>query len=50
MKNTYAAYAGSRYEADVIPGQVLYADKGGIEAAVNTGDRPYFEIIIELKD
>jgi hypothetical protein len=47
---TYAAYAGTRYEADVIPGQVLYADKGGIEAAVNTGDRPYFEIIIELKD
>jgi hypothetical protein len=29
---------------------VLYAGKGGIEAAVNTGDRPYFEIIIELKD
>ena len=47
---TYAPHAGTRYEADVTPGQVLYADKGGIEAAVNTGDRPYFEIIIELKD
>src|SRR6516164_7341985 len=47
---TYASYAGTRYEADVVPGQVLYADRGGIEAAVNTGDRPYFEIIIELKD
>jgi hypothetical protein len=30
--------------------EVLYADKGGFEAAVNTGDRPYFEIIVDLKD
>jgi predicted metal-dependent enzyme (double-stranded beta helix superfamily) len=47
---TYAPYAGTRYEAEVTPGQVFYANKGGIEAAVNTGDQPYFEIIIELKD
>jgi beta-alanine degradation protein BauB len=47
---TYAAYAGTRFEADVVAGQVLYAEKGGIEAAVNTGEQPYFEIIVELKD
>ena len=47
---TYAGYAGTRYEADVTPGQVFYADRGVIEAAVNTGDQPFFEIIIELKD
>jgi hypothetical protein len=29
---------------------VFYADKGGIEAAVSTGDQPFFEIIVELKD
>jgi hypothetical protein len=47
---TYASYAGTRFEADVIPGQVFYTDRGGIEAAVNTGEHPFFEIIIELKD
>jgi len=47
---TYASYAGTRYEAEVTPGQVFFAGRGGIEAAVNTGDQPFFEIIIELKD
>jgi hypothetical protein len=37
-------------EADVVPGQVLYIDKGGVETAVNSGSKPYYEILIELKD
>lgn len=37
-------------EADVIPGQIFYVDKGGIERARNIGEQPYFEILIELKD
>jgi beta-alanine degradation protein BauB len=47
---TWAPYAGTRYEAEVAPGQVFYGDRGGIESAVNIGDQPFFEIIIELKD
>jgi hypothetical protein len=37
-------------EADVVPGSVVYIEKGGVETAVNIGDQPYREIIIELKD
>ena len=37
-------------EADVVPGNFIYIAKGGVEAAVNTGTKPYFEILIELKD
>ena len=37
-------------EADVVPGQVLYIERGGIEIARNIGEVPYSEIIIELKD
>jgi hypothetical protein len=37
-------------EADVVPGAVVYIEKGGIETAVNIGEQPYREIIIELKD
>jgi len=37
-------------EADVIPGAVVHVDRGGVEAARNTGDVPYLEIIVELKD
>ena len=47
---TYAPWAGRRFEHDVVPGMALYAQKGGIEAAVNVGEQPYFEIIVELKD
>jgi hypothetical protein len=36
-------------EADVIPGMVTFVPKGGIETAVNTGERPYYEVIVELK-
>jgi hypothetical protein len=37
-------------EANVVPGQVIYIDRGGIEIARNVGQEPYREIIIELKD
>ena len=37
-------------EADVVPGQVIYIERGGIEIARNVGKVPYSEIIIELKD
>jgi len=37
------------FEAAVIPGMVTHVPKGGIEAAVNTGTEPYYEIIVELK-
>jgi hypothetical protein len=34
---------------DVIPGMVTFVPKGGIETAVNVGEAPYYEIIVELK-
>jgi hypothetical protein len=37
------------FAADVIPGMVTFVPAGGIEAAVNCGDQPYREIIVELK-
>ncbi|MCY4194192.1 MAG: hypothetical protein OXF04_07850 [bacterium] len=37
-------------EGDVVAGQSMFIAKGGIEAAVNTGAEPYYEILIELKD
>ena len=37
-------------EADVIPGQHFYIERGGLEKARNIGSQPYFEIIVELKD
>ena len=47
---SYADHAGRRIEGDVTPGNVLYAERGGIEAAVNVGTQEFYEIIIELKD
>jgi hypothetical protein len=38
------------FEADVVPGSVVYIERGGIETAVNIGGQPYREILIELKD
>lgn len=35
-------------EADVNPGDVVYVKKGGVETAVNKGDRDYLEVIVEL--
>jgi hypothetical protein len=37
------------FDADVIPGMVTFVPKGGIETAVNTGEQPYYEVIVELK-
>ena len=37
-------------EADVVPGNFIYIDRGGVETARNVGNEPYREIIIELKD
>ncbi|MER7170498.1 hypothetical protein [Streptomyces mesophilus] len=35
--------------ADVVPGAVIPVDRGGIETAVNVGERAYLEVIVELK-
>jgi hypothetical protein len=37
-------------EGDIAPGNVLYAERGGIEAAYNNGTKPFYEIVVELKD
>jgi hypothetical protein len=37
-------------EADVVPGNAIYIERGGIETAVNTGEKRYREILIELKE
>jgi hypothetical protein len=37
-------------EATVVPGTVVYIERGGIETARNVGEKPYYEILIELKD
>ena len=42
---THRAYI----EAAVAPGQVHYLRRGGIETAINVGQRRYREILIELK-
>jgi beta-alanine degradation protein BauB len=49
-RGTWADFAGQRLEGEVAPGNVLYADKGGVEAAVNVGNEEFYEIIVELKD
>jgi hypothetical protein len=36
-------------EADVAPGKTSYLTRGGIETAINIGQRRYREILIELK-
>ncbi len=37
-------------EADVVPGQHFWIEKGGVERARNVGQKPYHEILVELKD
>jgi hypothetical protein len=46
--DTASPYKDS-FAADVIPGMVTFVPKGGIETAVNCGEQPYREIIVELK-
>ncbi|MCX4781706.1 hypothetical protein [Streptomyces sp. NBC_01264] len=36
-------------DAEVVPGAVIPVGPGGVETAVNTGRRPYLEVIVELK-
>jgi hypothetical protein len=42
--------AGGWVEGDIAPGNVLYAERGGVETAINIGDKPFYEIVVELKD
>ena len=37
-------------EAEVVPGQVFFVPRGGVEAARNVGRAEYYEILVELKD
>jgi quercetin dioxygenase-like cupin family protein len=36
-------------EADVVPGAVVHVARGGVERARNVGEKPYLEVIVELK-
>jgi beta-alanine degradation protein BauB len=36
-------------EFDVKPGQTIYVNRGGVETAINVGQKRYREILIELK-
>jgi hypothetical protein len=36
--------------ADLIPGAAIFVERGGVETAVNIGEEPYLEVIVELKD
>jgi hypothetical protein len=42
--------AAGYVEGDISPGNVLFAERGGIETAVNIGQQPFHEIVVELKD
>ncbi len=46
--DTEGPYPGTT-EGDVVPGGWFYIGKGGVETAVNIGEKPYYEILIELK-
>lgn len=37
-------------EADIVPGNSIYVQRGGIETAKNIGSQIYHEIIVELLD
>jgi beta-alanine degradation protein BauB len=48
--DTGGPYPPGTVEGDVAPGNVIYIERGGIETAKNTGQEPYREILVELKD
>jgi predicted metal-dependent enzyme (double-stranded beta helix superfamily) len=48
--DTGGPYPPGIVEGDVAPGNVIYIERGGIETAKNTGQAPYREILVELKD
>jgi predicted metal-dependent enzyme (double-stranded beta helix superfamily) len=37
------------FQAPVVPGKSIFVARGGIETAVNVGERRYREILVELK-
>jgi mannose-6-phosphate isomerase-like protein (cupin superfamily) len=37
-------------EAPITPGMAVFVPRGGVETARNVGERPYHEIVVELKD
>ena len=37
------------FAADLVPGAAIFVPKGGVETAVNVGEEPYLEVLIELK-
>ena len=37
-------------EAPVEPGKFFFIEKGGVETAYNVGKKPFYEIVIELKE
>jgi hypothetical protein len=44
-------WGGESYvEGEVANGQVIFATRGGKERAANVGKKPFYEIIVELKD
>ncbi len=48
--DTKGPYPEGTVEGDVSPGNVIYIERGGIETAKNIGEKPYREILVELKD
>ena len=49
-EDTHGEYPPGTVEGDVAYGNVFYTQKGGVETAKNTGNKPYREILVELKD
>lgn len=49
-KDPWGGAQVGRVEGEVANGNVLFAEKGGKEKAVNIGEKPFYEIIVELKD
>ncbi len=39
-----------RVEGEIVPGNFIYAERGGVETAVNIGVQPFYEIVVELKE
>lgn len=37
------------FAADLVPGAAIFVPRGGVETAVNVGEQPYLEVIVELK-
>lgn len=37
-------------EAEPVPGAAIFVTRGGVETAFNCGEKPYLEVIVELKD